>query len=755
MIDPILEKNEKTQSMKTNFMTCICGALFAMAIGISSGWAAKEKKSAQTAPAQLEKPDKVKKEKKRKKQAAPRVELNAAGQKLLERYSEQLKALQAEVSKALPTADEQKKAAYLEACEAEDAVEARLNAAQAAMKKNNSAAGLLRHRIAWMGRAEAGVAAAQEKLKEAEAMTGDEQAKAEALKSAREEMAEIQENHRMATSELKESQDAVVKAEPEKPALTKATEAAREELAQARAKTLEALKDLNLDSLLSSDQLDTKLAKYVVLLEATPHGLAEFAQQGAEQEKLIEQLLGDPRLMIQMLVADGAEGGKYGQAMKIYTDIQKASAKAKEGNLQRLALAVGLEHAVPVAQSNPKAQTDGPANVDPVQRYMNYEKAFLDGELDPAFKDLSVWEYRYVVNGDEAVEAMAWGREMLRNYRPDLVSMPDYCWRYVKSVATEVKYGSQDLKAGKDRPELHKYQNVIMNGGVCGRRAFFGRFILRSFGIPTTARPQTGHAALVHWTPNGWVVCLGGGWGVGTTGGNYKKDLDFLATTQGRKNESAFLQVKRAQWAGDVLGEKRTYGFLSGDPAFWNGVSLHRQRAIIDESKAQALAAVGEDIGEANESKEEEVLEKVPLSEEDRKIVVGTDGSITIPAAACSKPTNNTAKIRFMPSNLGGMQLHYGRLGDDQDFEYTFEAPSAGIYALSARVVTTSDEQHLFVAANGGEPTDIAVPFTVGMWDNTQPVEVSLAKGRNVLRFSRPGATKGLTIRDFTLNPVK
>ena len=54
-----------------------------------------------------------------------------------------------------------------------------------------------------------------------------------------------------------------------------------------------------------------------------------------------------------------------------------------------------------------------------------------------------------------------------------------------------------------------------MNGGVCGRRAFFGRFILQSFGIPTVARPQTGHASLVHWTPDGWVICLGGGWGSG------------------------------------------------------------------------------------------------------------------------------------------------------------------------------------------------------------------------------------------------
>ena len=81
--------------------------------------------------------------------------------------------------------------------------------------------------------------------------------------------------------------------------------------------------------------------------------------------------------------------------MEIYTAIQKASPKANEGILQRLALAISLEHAVPITQCNPEDQTDAPATVDPVKRYLHYEKAFLDGELDPAFKDLTAWEYRH------------------------------------------------------------------------------------------------------------------------------------------------------------------------------------------------------------------------------------------------------------------------------------------------------------------------------------------------------------------------
>lgn len=510
-----------------------------------------------------------------------------------------------------------------------------------------------------------------------------------------------------------------------------------------------------LDEFLKSDKMDSQLVKLVVLTEATPRGLAEFAQQGKEHEALVEKLLADVALMKQMLIAGGATDGKYGQAMKIYTDIQRASAKAGEGILQKLALGTSLELAVPVQQMNAAADTDAPATVDPVKRYLHFEKAYLAGELDPGFKDLSAWDCRYVVNGNEPDHILAWGREMLRNYRPDHISTSDYRWRYVKAVKTEVKYGSADQKF--DRPELQGYQNMIMNGGVCGRRAFFGRFIVRCFGIPTLARPQPGHATLVHWTPEGWVINLGAGWNWGTVA-PYGSDNNFLAHTQARMAGESFVEVLRAQWIGTVLGEQKVYGFYAEPSGFWNGVALYRQRAIIEEAEAVALAAVGTDIGEANESKEKEVVETVVLTDDDKRIFVGEDGVITIPAVACSMSTNSPEKILFMESVLGGKQLHYARLGNEpKDFEYTVEVPSAGKYTLSARVVTTSANQILLVAVNGAkEPVSIAVPFTVGMWDKTVPVEIELAKGKNVLTFSRGGENiKGLTIKDFTLAPVK
>ena len=613
------------------------------------------------------------------KKAAPEIPLNAEGEKLLAHYSGMLKALQAEIGKALPQLDEGKKAAFLKAY-----------------------------------KAEAAATAAELKAMRAQGGKGvkDKEASAKAYSAAKEALALAATN-----------------------ALAPATAIMKQ-----------------LEEFLASGKLDAQLVKCTVLAQATPRGLAAFAQQGKNEAALVDKLLADDGMMKQMLVADGAKEGKYGQARQIYTDIQKASPRAKDGILQRLALGTSLEHAVPVAQRNPLAQTNAPTIVDPVKRYLHFEKAYLDGELDPVFNDLTAWDYRMVGNGDEPDDALAWGREMLRNYRPDHIYTADFRWRYVEAVKTEVKYGSQDQK--NDMPTLHNYQNIINNGGVCGRRAFFGRFILRCFGIPTVARPQPGHATLVHWTPDGWVINLGAGWGWGSIAGD--SDKDFMAMTQARKVESAYLEVLRAQWVGTALGETKAFGFHSAASGFWNGVALYRQRAIIEKAKAVALAAVGTDIGEANESKEAKVVEKVVVTEADRKIVIGQDGAITISAVACSTPTTSTEKIVFMKSYLGGMQLHYNRLGKPEAFEYAFDAPDAGMYSLSARVVTVSPDQHLLVAANDAkELADIALPYTVGKWEQTQPVQITLAKGKNSLRFTRTEPVKGLTIKDFTLTPVK
>lgn len=664
------------------------------------------------------------------------VALTAGGEALRVRYAAMLSELQAELLKAVPVVDEPKKADYLAARKAQLAAEAVLNAAQQQLGKVGEAQALVGHATGkWIAGADKGIAAAEAALKKA---TTDAEREA-----ARKELADWQKNREDGLAQLKVREEKLAAAKREEPKWIQERDAAEKALNEAKARTMRAVDAFGSAPLLVSDKLDAKLVKFEVLFEATPEGLAGFAQQGAAQAALVDKLLADDELMKRMVLADGAAGGNYGKAMEIYAAIRQTSPKAKEGVLQRLALAVALEHAVPIKQDNPAEKKGIPATVDPLKRYLAYEKAYVDGELDGAFKDLTVWDLRFVVNGDEPDETAAWGRDMLRNYRPDIIFDPDSAWRYVNAVRTDVQYGSQNVKF--DRPSLQTYQNIVMNGGICGRRAFFGRFILRAFGIPTTARPQSGHGALVHWTPAGWVPCLGGGWGSGWTGTRYNGDLDFLATTQLRAaGETVLLQVKRAQWLGDVAGEKRIFGFSCGDPAVWYGLSLYRQSELIEAAKAKTLAAVGTHLGEANESvaTKAAAVVKAQVTEADKKAVVGADGVITIPAAACSG-------VQPVKSFLGGLQAFCGG-----KFSCGVEVQNAGKYRLSARVVTVRDSGKIQVVANQAkEAVALAIPYTYGKWEQTPPVEVVLVSGRNVLDFSAPA--RGFTLKDITLTPAR
>lgn len=735
----------------------LCGVLLlsgmCVALAVPAAFAApkeKKNKAGAVAPA-----PKAKAKKGQVVEAAPVAPLTETGEKLQAQYAATLEAVKGEISQALPQIDEQKKANLLKALDAEKAAVDNLDEKHKALSENRSFEGLLKHHQGWLAKATKGVADAKAALKQAEAISGSAEEKAKAVKDAQEALAKIQENYELAVKEVKKVEENVTKAKPQEPALIKAVEEAEAALAQARAVTQKAFDELGLRSFLASDKLDAKLAKFEVLAAGTPRGLAEFAEKGKEQEALIGKLLADDSLMKQMVANDGAAGGKYGRAMEIYAAIQKASPKANDGLFQRLALAVALEHAVPMKQGNPAAATNAPVVVDPVQRYLNYEKAYLAGELDVGFKGLDVWELRMVVDGDEPPEISDWGRAMLRNYRPDHISTPDTRWRYVKAVKTDVKYGSAEQK--NDLPTCQNYQNMINTGGVCGRRAFFGRFILRVFGIPVVARPQKGHAALAHWTPNGWVINLGAGWGAGKGVGQYPTDLDFLAMTQARAVESTFLEVQRAQWIGDVLGEARAYGLIGKGAAYgsWNIAAQCRQRQIIADAKAKTLEAVGQDIAEANVSKEVDIVEKVEITDADKRIDVAPNNVITIPAAAFSLSTN-AATVVFMKSNLGGLQMHYNRVGPATTLSFTVEAPKAGKFALSARVVTVSPNQSVLVSVNDAQaPVTITLPYTIGMWQKTGPVEIDLVQGKNVLKFDRPAERRGLTIRDFTITPVK
>lgn len=536
----------------------------------------------------------------------------------------------------------------------------------------------------------------------------------------------------------------------------------------AEAKALESARSLIADvsALLASDKLDSKLMVAAILRHGTPAGLAEFAQQSEAHKSLLDKLFADEALMKQILKSGGANGGEYGEAMQVYTAILEASELArKPGILQRLALGTALQQ--PWLDEKEKGSVNGIVFTDhsnpdgQVARYLHYEKAYLAEELDPQFKDFNAWESRFITNDPYTNEELTWGREMLRQFRPDHITNPDQKWRYTRVVKSDLPYCSTRHDDTLGLPQ----QQALALGGICGRRAFFGRFIARAFGIPSRRSTQTGHAAMNRWTPDGWVNNFGAWWSMnwcGPQGG-----LDFYLDSQAREHDEIYMQVLRAQWIGDALGQEdvsfRAYGQGGG---FWDGLAFYQKRAVVEDANQEQAAADAELaalsaeearlLGESDKVLGDGEIKEIKIPEEDKKIVVAGDGTITVPAVACTSPKNNSEKVAFLDSWDGGMQIHYQRLGKRPEIlRYTVEAPAAGKYELTLNVSTVSQKYEVIARLNRRTLVNTMLPYTKGRWQRTEPETIELREGRNTIMLTFRAPNRGVSIKDFQLVPVK
>ena len=504
----------------------------------------------------------------------------------------------------------------------------------------------------------------------------------------------------------------------------------------------------NVDVFLADDKHYANLAKFAFLSHATPNRLAGFAQQGEAERALIDKLLNDDKLVVQAMTMGGASGGNYGQAMRNYTAIQKASKRSHEGFFQAWALAVSLQYT-----GDTYVYPDVPAAESLVNYYLNYLKAYDDGILDPAFSELggTGWNYRFVFPDSYTLEDIDWIRKVLRNYRPDHTRL-EYRWRYCRIVRSDIPYTSGVDRSGMPA-DLSNIQKFFLEGGICGPRAFVGQISGYAFGIPSRRAPSPGHGAMAHWTPDGWTTVLGPHFYF-CKHINGMPPMDFLLESQAQQDPREYKQALMCEWLGKALAEDapRDYGSSGG---FWRLLGFYKRQTIVEDQKIEDIGATGEELAESNVSSEKEEVEQIEISEEFKKITVAVDGTITIPVAACRSPKNGE-KIKFMESIDGGMQVHYGLAGRRPELlSYTLDIPKAGKYEFSGHVCSVTMNQEFLLRINRRTLVDVNIPYTKADWMDTKPVELELKEGRNRISFTQKAPNKGLSIKGFKLKPVK
>lgn len=243
--------------------------------------------------------------------------------------------------------------------------------------------------------------------------------------------------------------------------------------------------------------------------------------------------------------------------------------------------------------------------------------------------------------------------------------------------------------------------------------------------------------------------------------------LDFYLDSQARDFPERYTRVLRAQWIGDALNEQdvdlRRYGHGGG---FWNALAFHSKRVIVEDSnKEQAaaeaeLASLTEEearlLGESDAILGDLEIKTIQIPEEYKNIVTASDGTITIPAVACTSPTNNNEKVSFLKSWDEGMQIHYQRLGQRPEIlRYSIEVPAAGEYEVTTLFTTVSTGMNAIFRINRRELVDVQLPYTKGMWQESDPQIINLREGRNSIMITFRAPNRGVSIKQLELKPVQ
>lgn len=561
--------------------------------------------------------------------------------------------------------------------------------------------------------------------------------------------------------------------------------------------------------------LDADLVLCAVLVEATPAGLANFSGQSKTNEATVDTLLADTLLMRDMLVAGGATSGglsgaepgvarAYGQAATIYAQITKASAvlsptaaenreestawddrsQTVKAVLHRAAVATAVEHALPVNLRFTQSVTPpwGPVSdptvhtVDPIARYIHYEKAYLAGDLDPAFEVTTAFEMRHTVNADADDGDLGWMRETMGNYDPSYIAM-NYSvgrdWRYAESVHHDVAY----VHTHCPQPNYTlvcsgHYSMIPAKGGICGFRAFWSRITRKAFGIPTWGATHSGHAAMTSWNPQGWVIMLAGQlWEQGKWGA--QGGDDFHLDVQARELRSSYQSFLRGTWAAAARGDtpaglswgcnwgghNKCSGYGVG--GLWSAMMLYYKKALIAAntlSNGTSTIPVRPIGPSAVPTKVDALIARWNDPVPPAMPSTAADGTITIPATAFSANLTSASVnvMQSFPDEGTQVMSNGGNIykPNAAALVYTVDVETAGTYYLTANHSTWHTDQDLMLTVNGEKMPNVPVFFTIGYWNETQPVEVKLTKGTNTLSFTRLSTTQ-TAFKEFYLYTKK
>jgi len=415
------------------------------------------------------------------------------------------------------------------------------------------------------------------------------------------------------------------------------------------------------------------------------------------------------------------------ETLVLWSQLWKADPQSRDGLFLRLAIASAL---LPPGEGNHGAGQQVPPP-DPAKRYQHFKQAYLAKELYPSFAHHSVWEYMQVVSSPASDADLAWTRQVVNTWRPDLRAKE----QVVKTVS-EVKYGNSPHPYGD-------YKDVLDGGGKCGPRSSWGVMVCQAFGIPAVGVGQPGHACVAFKTAypetqpqpgNSWKVDYGAGWEKSRIYG--LSGPDFLQAIASRSRSAEFTRIERLRWlAAAVTG--------SVSPEKLASLKALLAAQMKDLRLAQPVFGEGDNAAEAE--REPATKPAAPVATKATASRVGA-GVVMIPATAFSK----LGGARVHESTGGGRQVYFEKNAPNTWAEYPLEVSKAGKYLVVLQAATPNTGQAVDLLVDGRKLTTLAIPNSLGLWAETPPIEVELAAGPQILRFAVP-SQRGLAVKQIKL----
>jgi hypothetical protein len=432
--------------------------------------------------------------------------------------------------------------------------------------------------------------------------------------------------------------------------------------------------------------------------------IGAFAKADSANPKFLAWLLKNTQVMDLFLEAVGPtaiadrEANSYtvpAETLEIWRKIHNADPDSQDGIYQRLAIATAI-----VRPS------------DPAGRYEYYKSAHKNKELFPSFDHLTVWEYTKVVSVQASDRDIAWAREMINAWRPDL------------RIKEQVVESTREVWRRNSPHPYTDMPSVLEGGGKCGPRARWAVFICQAFGIPAIGVRQPSHACVaaksaypeVQPQPgNAWKVHQGAGWQVSKLDGT--SGLLFLEAVKERAL-AEFSQIEHLRWLASTLAAKE---------------AAESVRAAANKIRESAPPPAAAPLPAPAPATPEEPFKAAP-------------GVIHVEAEAFSKMSGVCVYDCF----TGGKQVNFQKNMESSWIDYTIDVPATGTYGIVMRVAAVNVDQVLDISSGTDKLATIHIPNTTGLWTTTEAVDLKLNKGAQTLRISAP-YQRGIAVRWFEL----